>query len=92
MDRPQFERKYGFRAAFDPKRKKRVSLAPHLANDKAYLEKHGFELIETPEPTQFKAEVPEMVTESPETVTELPEMVTEITETEKPKRGRPKKQ
>lgn len=89
MDRPKFEEKYGFVPAFDQKRKKRVSLAPHLAKDPRYLEKMGFELIEKPEDviTKFKVEEP-----LPEWTNE-PEMVTEITETpEKPKRGRPKKQ
>ena len=49
MDREKFDRKYKFVPAFDTKRGKRISLAPHLANDENYLNKHGFIIIEAPQ-------------------------------------------
>lgn len=105
MDRPKFEEKYGFVPAFDQKRKKRVSLAPHLAKDPRYLEKMGFELIEKPEDviTKFTPQVESTATEFTGTfkddqvdhtksIYHREDMTLTVPIQEKPKRGRPKKQ
>ena len=49
MGKPEFEARFGFLPIFDTKKQKRRSIAKHLASDQAYLDKHGFILIEAPE-------------------------------------------
>lgn len=80
MDRKQFEMRYNFVPVFDTNRKKRISLAPHLAKDRVYMNKMGFVLIETPE-----TPLPVVGDEVVEVTTLFKPDVEE-----KPKRGRPK--
>ncbi len=49
----RFEQRFGFVAVFDTRKQKRRPLAKHLANDQKFMEKHGFILLEKPEPPVF---------------------------------------
>lgn len=53
MGKPEFEARFGFLPIFDTKKQKRRSIAKHLAADQAYLDKHGFILIEAPMSVDF---------------------------------------
>jgi len=48
MNKADFEARFGFVPVFDVNKQKRRSIAKHLAEDKRYLEKHNFILIEVP--------------------------------------------
>ena len=49
----RFEQRFGFVAVFDTRKQKRRPLAKHLANNQKFMEKHGFILLEKPEPPVF---------------------------------------
>lgn len=53
----RFEQRFGFVAVFDTRKQKRRPLAKHLANDQKFMEKHGFILLEKPEPPVFEEAV-----------------------------------
>lgn len=87
----RFEQRFGFVAVFDTRKQKRRPLAKHLANDLKFMEKHGFILLEKPEPpSEYKVESGTNIFEMIENAGG--KLIPEAIVPEKKKRGRPKKQ